>query len=108
MSYTLEPRRGEILLRFTPDAPLIDLQRGSALAKSLNARFARGYIGYHMSAPNARKFGALFEAGFSAYRCMRNKDWVWRYGRDDGECKRLPDAVNVARQTAGKEGICQH
>lgn len=96
MTYTLQPHRGETLLRFTEQAPLIDLERGSALARSLGGRFARGYVGWHLAPAASRKFRALFDAGFTAYHF--GPDHVWRYGRTDEECLRLPGAVKIARE----------
>lgn len=103
MNYTLTPQRTEVLLRFTDTILLIELERGSVLARSLGARLSRGYVGYYLSPSAARKFTALFDAGFSAYRCFRSGEHVWRYGRDDAECKRLPDAVGEARSARSVE-----
>lgn len=101
--YTLTHQRGDLLLRFPLDLPMPDLERGSKIARSLGARYARGYVGFILSESNARKFSALYDAGFSAYRCNRHSEWVWRYGRSDEECRRLPDAVKAAQPV---EAVC--
>lgn len=101
MNYTMQGIRGEVLLCFTPDTLLCDVERGSTLARALGGRLARYYAGYTLYPANARKWEALFRAGFTAYRRqLGGVDLVWRYGRSDAECLPLALAVKAAREEA--------
>lgn len=103
--YNMEQVRGEILLRFTPEILLSDLERGSALARALGGRLARAYAGYNLTPSASRKWVVLFGAGFTAYRRqLHGSDLVWRFGRNDGECLRLAEAMKASHT---KEAVCQ-
>ena len=68
MTYLLtkSPARGEVLLRWLPDADPAEVERGRTIARALKARTIRDPEGQSMTNYAAERWRLLFEAGYHA------------------------------------------
>ena len=60
-----------------------DATRASKLMRAFHARRTRNPAGYHLRPSSARKFGLLYDAGFTGVRRQRAGTVYWLFAQQD-------------------------